>query len=532
MKTTIRRYTADGLEPSRLFPSLHPVLARVYANRGLRDEQRIDYSLGGIPPPAALRDAKEAADILADALEAGASIMVVGDYDVDGACATVLMKRVLEECGAAAVAFLVPNRFTMGYGLSTTLVEAVASSQPDVLITVDNGISSYDAVESARQHGMTVIVTDHHLPPPALPRADAVVNPNRSDDDFPHKTLAGVGVAFYVLMMLRARLRERGWFETRGAKPPNLARYLDLVALGTVADLVPLDDLNRTLVHQGLARINHNHCRPGIKALLEVAKRHAGGVNERDLAFKIAPRLNAAGRLDDMSLGVRCLLSNDLDEARDLAAELDELNRQRYAIQHTMEEQGIAMVEAAHDGSSSPPGLCLYHDSWHQGVAGLLASRLSERYACPSIVFSLQEVGVLKGSARTAGSVHIRDLLQGIDEQHPGLLLAFGGHFGAAGLSIRHEQLDTFRDAFLSALQHGAAAATAGRVIDSDGALDGNDIGLELAETLERAGPWGRASRRHCLTTNLKCAARRKSSPVTCACNWGCPAATPRCGVA
>ncbi|MCY4244369.1 MAG: single-stranded-DNA-specific exonuclease RecJ [Gammaproteobacteria bacterium] len=492
-KSIRRRDAVDAAALARRFPSLHPVLARVYAGRSVRDESELDYSLSRIPPPDSLRDIDAAAGILADAVEAQAAITVVGDYDVDGATSTALMKLALEACGAAEVRYFVPDRFTLGYGLSAEVAEAVAVKlQPDVLVTVDNGISSHAGVDRAHEHGITVIVTDHHLPGDSLPRADAVVNPSRTDDGFPDKTLAGVGVAFYVLLALRARLRERGWFKDSGRAEPNLADYLDLVALGTIADMVPLQYLNRILVRSGMARICAGRCRPGIRALLKVSALQAEEVTARDIGFRIAPRLNAAGRLAGMNIGVDCLLGDDEKTVNEIAAQLDELNRERRSTQEQMQAQAeeiIGSLDIAKNGDI--PALCLYDPRWHQGVIGLVASRLKDAYGCPCVVFAGHDEETLKGSARSIRGVHVRDLFAGIAARRPDLINHFGGHAMAAGLSIRAENFAEFAAAFTESAACHAEARAANRAVDSDGALGEGDLCLGVARQLAAGGPWG-----------------------------------------
>ena len=358
-----------------LFPDLPPVLARVYASRRVADAQELEHSLEYLPPPASMKGMDDALQVLVPAVEEGRRILVVGDFDADGATSTALALRALRLMGAADVHFLVPNRFEYGYGLTPEIVAVAADKQPDVIVTVDNGIASIEGVRAAQAHGMQVVVTDHHLPGETLPDAEAVVNPNQPGCTFPSKSLAGVGVIFYVMMALRAALRDDGWFERRGLQPPNLARLLDVVALGTVADVVPLDHINRILVAQGLARIRSGHCCPGIDALLEIAGRQRENLVASDLGFAVAPRLNAAGRLQDMSIGIQCLLSDDPQRARELACELDTLNSERRSIEAEMRDQAFNHLQTLQleEGDSLPSGLCLFHEEWHQGVIGILA---------------------------------------------------------------------------------------------------------------------------------------------------------------
>jgi single-stranded-DNA-specific exonuclease len=405
----------------------------------------------------------------------------------------------LRAMGAAAVDFLVPNRFEYGYGLTPEIVAVAAQRGPDLIITVDNGISSIDGVAAANAAGMRVLITDHHLPGRELPAAAAIVNPNQPGCDFPSKCLAGVGVIFYVLSALRTELRKRSWFARQNIAEPNLADYLDLVALGTVADVVPLDYNNRILVQQGLRRIRAGRARPGIKALLEVANRVPQRVVSTDLAFAVGPRLNAAGRLDDMSLGIQCLLTDDPMLARDIAQQLDELNRDRRAIEADMQREALAALDSVHLGEASalPWGVCLYRADWHQGVIGILASRIKDRYHRPAIVFAdadpSQGLGgeVIKGSARSIPGLHIRDALDTVATRHPGLLSKFGGHAMAAGLSLAREQFPAFEAAFDAVVREQLSADDLTAVLWSDGPLAAEQFTLELAQSLREGGPWG-----------------------------------------
>jgi single-stranded-DNA-specific exonuclease len=402
------------------------------------------------------------------------------------------MVSVLRAMGAANVGYLVPNRFEYGYGLTPEIVEVARARGPRLIVTVDNGISSLAGVAAARAHGIRVLVTDHHLPGEALPAADAIVNPNQPDDTSPSKALAGVGVAFYVLMALRAQLDAAGWFERRGLARPNLADYLDLVALGTVADLVPLDRNNRILVQQGLLRIRAGRCRPGIQALLEVAGRDRARVVASDFGFAVGPRLNAAGRLDDMSHGIECLLSEDRGQAARLAQRLDALNRERREIETDMKQQAIEVIEHLHlDVSSLPPGFCLYDADWHQGVIGILAARIKERFHRPVIAFARGAAGEVKGSARSIPGLHIRDTLDAIAARHPQLLQKFGGHAMAAGLTLAEPDLPAFERAFHAELRRRVDAETLQGVLETDGELGDADFDLGFSELLRDAGPWG-----------------------------------------
>jgi single-stranded-DNA-specific exonuclease len=483
-KVSIRRRAVPAAVPA----GLHPVVARVLAGRGL--DKAPDYSLASLLPPT-LGGLDAATAILAEAVMADEPILVVGDFDADGATGTALAVRALRAMGARHVDWLVPDRFRHGYGLSPELVDGIADPVPRVLVTVDQGVSSVKGVALARQRGMQVVVTDHHLPGPQLPAANAIINPNLPDDAFPSGALAGVGVMFYTLMALRARLRETGWFGQR--REPRLDQWLDLVALGTVADLVPLDTNNRRLVYQGLARIRGGACSPGIRALLEIAGRNLNHICAADLGFAAAPRLNAAGRLDDMGIGIRCLLADSEREARTLAGQLDQLNAERQAIQADMqkhaEQQAETMMEQV-DGEVS--GLCVFDPDWHQGVVGLVAGRLMERLQRPVIAFAPAEAGSseLKGSGRSPGQVHMRDLLVDIASANPDLIARFGGHARAAGLSLDRSALERFRAAFEHQLE---SIEFASEEVLTDGQLGGDQFSIDTAEALDAAGPWGQA---------------------------------------
>ncbi|MDH3694847.1 MAG: single-stranded-DNA-specific exonuclease RecJ, partial [Gammaproteobacteria bacterium] len=432
--------------------------------------------------------------LLEQAIQENQKILIIGDFDADGATSATLALCALSSMGAKQANYLVPNRFDFGYGLTPAIVDVALQDKPDLIITVDNGISSVDGVSHARKHGIEVIVTDHHLPPEQLPNASAIINPNLHDDPFPGKSLAGVGVIFYVMSALRSHLRESGWFKEQGIKEPNLAEFLDLVALGTVADLVSLDKHNRILVAQGVARINKNQCRPGIQALLEVGKRDTMRVTASDLGFYVAPRLNAAGRLDDISTGIECLLTDDLAHARELAEELHNINTERRAIEADMQQQANAIVNKLKhaDRDTVPLGLCLYEPEWHQGIVGLVASRVKDRTQRPVVAFAPGKDSELKGSARSIPGLHIRDVFQLIDIQQPDLITRYGGHAMAAGLSIEQKNFPAFKLAFESTLRKLLNEDDLDRKLYTDGELDENDFNLELAGMLSRAAPWGK----------------------------------------
>ncbi|HNQ03763.1 MAG TPA: single-stranded-DNA-specific exonuclease RecJ [Thiobacillaceae bacterium] len=461
-----------------------PLLARLYAARGITDPRDLKQELTELLPFASLLHCDAAAARLADAVSRKERLLVVGDYDADGATATAVALTGLRALGADTD-FLVPNRFEYGYGLSPEIVRLAAERKPDLLITVDNGIAAHAGIQEARSLGLEVLVTDHHLPGASLPEA-LIVNPNQPGCGFASKNLAGVGVIFYVLLGLRAELRRRGHFARR--TEPNLGHLLDLVALGTVADVVSLDSNNRLLVAQGLARMRRGQMRPGIRALFQVAGRKPGRASTEDLGFVLGPRLNAAGRLSDMGLGIRCLLAPEAEQALRLAGELDRLNRERRLIETGMQAQALTLLEGIDvtDGAS----LCLFDPSWHQGVVGLLASRLKERHHRPTLVFADGGEGVLKGSGRSIPGLHLRDALDRVDRMAPGLILRFGGHAAAAGLSLPRRRFEEFATCFEAVSRESLSEADLQRRIDTDGALRHEEFGMENAQTL-RDAVWG-----------------------------------------
>ena len=482
------------ISPALSDASLPKALKQIYANRGVDNLDDISLPLNQLLSPNALKGAQEAAEMLADAIEFQASVVIVGDFDADGATSCALAVSLLKQMGLEEVTYLVPNRFEYGYGLTPEIVGIAAQYQPDVLMTVDNGIASIDGVMAARMLGMSVIVTDHHLPGAELPEADIIVNPNQPGCSFPSKALAGVGVIFYVLTALRAELRQRGWFETMGIEMPNLADALDLVALGTVADVVPLDKNNRTLVAAGIARMRAGRARPGIEALFEVAGRDVRSVSSSDLGFIAGPRINAAGRLDDMSVGIECLLSESSFAARELAIQLNDYNRERRDIESAMQADALALLEnGTFSVSDTDFGLSLYQSEWHQGVIGILASRIRERFHRPTIIFAQAGDGELKGSGRSIAGFHLRDALDRVATLNPGLITKFGGHAMASGLSLAESNLPQFRDAFNRAASEAMNGTLPDQVHLTDGALEAGDITLQLAEAIESGGPWGQA---------------------------------------
>lgn len=470
-----------------------PLLQRIFANRGLREDQDIDLALKNLLPPASLKGLDSALQLLVAALQERQRILVVGDFDADGATSSALSVLALRALGAASVDYLVPNRFEYGYGLTPEIVEVAKAFRPGLILTVDNGISSLDGVRAAVSAGIRVLVTDHHLPGDRLPEADAILNPNQPGCDFPSKNLAGVGVAFYLMVALRTRLKSLGWFEQQQLAEPNMADFLDIVALGTVADVVPLDRNNRILVQHGLARMRAGRCRPGITALAEVAGRKPNRLCAADLGFAIGPRLNAAGRLTDMSQGIECLLEADPAKAKAIAAKLDQLNHDRRNIEGDMQQQAMGILQQLHLGKESelPWGLCLFHRDWHQGVIGILASRVKERFHRPTIIFARSGQGEIKGSARSIPGFHIRDALDAVASRHPGLIAKFGGHAMAAGLSLQEDQLDQFQQAFDREARRVMTPDQLSGELISDGALGENDLDLPVAHLLRNAGPWG-----------------------------------------
>ena len=473
---------------NKLDDKLHPVLQRIFACRGVTTMDQLDYRLSRLHPPTGLGQLTEAASLLADAVVDGRRTLVVGDFDADGATGTALTVLALRAMGHQNIGYVVPNRFDFGYGLSAALVDHVRPEQPALLVTVDNGISSVAGVAAARSCGMAVIITDHHLPGPALPQADAIVNPNLPHAQFPSKHLAGVGVAFYTAAAVRAELARRGWFRQR--EEPRLGNLIDLVALGTVADLVPLDANNRVLVCQGLRRIRSGECRPGIRALLRVAGRDIGRAGAADLAFFVAPRLNAAGRLDDMSVGIECLLADDLGQAQALAEQLDRLNSERRQLQADMQDEALDQVA---DSAPASRIIVAFDREWHQGIVGLVASRLKERWHRPALAFAPEAPGatLLKGSARSIPGFHVRDALARVDAHHPGLIQRFGGHAMAAGLSLDHEQLPALEQALGTDAEAHLSDDLLSEALWTDGELAPEDISVDLAQLLRDWGPWG-----------------------------------------
>ena len=471
------------------------ILSRILNSRGITNTRQIDYALKNLLPPQNLSNIDAAVELLSEAVSANAGIVIVGDFNADGATSCALAVSCLTVFGASNVSYLVPNRFEYGYGLSPQIVGVAAMRQPDVIITVDNGISSIDGVHAAQQLGMSVVITDHHLPGEELPTADAIVNPNLPRDKFASKALAGVGVIFYVMLALRTKLRQQNWFEQEGLSEPNMTQFLDLVALGTVADVVSLDQNNRLLVQQGLQNIRQGKARAGILALLAVANRNPQNIVASDLGFAVGPRLNAAGRLDDMSIGIECLLADSEEQAMTLARQLDDLNKQRREVEQSMQQDALAIVEQLSlDISTQPDVYVLYDESWHQGVVGLVASRIKERTNRPVFALAPDDTNAqLKGSGRSVEGVHIRDVLARVDASHPGLIPKFGGHAMAAGLSIDKANLQKFKLALTTVVKEMTSNHSWERVLLSDGQLSDLEFDLSFAEQIKQITPWGQA---------------------------------------
>ncbi|EDV4811667.1 single-stranded-DNA-specific exonuclease RecJ [Salmonella enterica] len=486
----LRRREAD--ETAELPADLPPLLRRLYASRGVRSARELERSVKGMLPWQQLSGIDNAVEILYNAFREGIRIIVVGDFDADGATSTALSVLGMRALGCDNISYLVPNRFEDGYGLSPEVVDQAKARGAQLIVTVDNGISSHAGVAHAKTLGIPVIVTDHHLPGDTLPDAEAIINPNLRDCEFPSKSLAGVGVAFYLMLALRTFLRDKGWFDERGIAPPNLAELLDLVALGTVADVVPLDANNRILTWQGLSRIRAGKCRPGIKALLEISNRDPQQLAASDLGFALGPRLNAAGRLDDMSVGVALLLCDNLGEARVLASELDALNQTRKEIEQGMQAEALILCEKLErSGETLPGGLAMYHPEWHQGVVGILASRIKERFHRPVIAFAPAGDGTLKGSGRSIQGLHMRDALERLDTLYPDLMIKFGGHAMAAGLSLEEHKFEQFQQRFGELVTEWLDPALLQGEVISDGPLSAAEMSMEVAQLLRDAGPWG-----------------------------------------
>ena len=473
-----------------------PLLDRLYRSRHIKNANQLDRTLNAMLHPNLMSGMDTAVIFLLEAYQKQQKIVIVGDFDADGATSTALAVLALRQLGFANVTYLVPNRFEQGYGLSVAVAQEALALGVELLMTVDNGVSSHEGVAFLKTQGVKVIVTDHHLPPETLPNADAIVNPNLAHCGFPSKNLAGVGVTFYLMLALRAKFREVGLFDAKNQ--PNFTELLDLVALGTVSDVVPLDQNNRILVYQGIARIRAERCRCGIRALAEVAKRDVTRFVAADLGFSIGPRLNAAGRLDNMSVGVELLLAENMETARALALELDGLNQARKEIEQGMKLEALTICQNLFANATAleteiPYAIVLYQSDWHQGVLGILASRIKDQFHRPVIAFAQDQAGILKGSARSIPGLHIRDVLERVYSQHPDLILKFGGHAMAAGLSIQESRFDDFRQIFNQTVSELLAEDQLQGTIWTDGELNANLLNLATAETLRQGGPWGQA---------------------------------------
>lgn len=484
--------------PKDIFSSLetlHPLLRRLYAARHVQSVKELNRNLDDLLPFQSLLGINHAVELLGEAVTQDKKILIVGDFDADGATSTAIAIRALKSFGMTDVKFLVPNRFAYGYGLTPELVEDAKKLNPDVIVTVDNGIANHAGVAAAKALGINVIITDHHLPAASLPDADAIVNPNQMGDLFPSKNLAGCGVIFYVMVALRRHLVNLNWFSKKQLAEPSMSRLLDLVALGTVADLVPLDQNNRILVYQGLRRIRAGQCAPGIIALLELAERDFNNAQAADLGFAVATRLNAAGRLDDMSLGIECLISDDSIRVREIARILDQLNYERRSIEQDMQTQALDAIDKlnTHLKGDLPRGICLFDASWHQGVIGILASRIKDKFHRPVVVFAPGQEGEIKGSARSVSGLHIRDTLALIDAKYPHLIMKFGGHSMAAGLTLSRNLLDDFVKVFDEVVSKQITDTQLQHQLLSDGELKTEDFTLEIATLLREGGPWGQA---------------------------------------
>jgi single-stranded-DNA-specific exonuclease len=493
-KHIVRRPIIEDVE---LPDSLHPVLKRVYAARNIKSAEELDYSLASLLPFNTLSNINKAVGLLEEALKKQDKILIVADFDADGATSCALMIRGLSMMGIKDIVYVVPNRFEYGYGLTPEIVDVALEYEPDLLITVDNGISSIAGVKRAKENDVKVLITDHHLPAEQLPDADAIINPQLSGDQFPSKNLAGVGVVFYILLALRAKLREEEWFNKNNLAEPNLAKLLDIVALGTVADVVPLDKNNRTMVAHGLKLIKQNKTIPGISAILNQSGRSLTTLTASDLAFSIAPKLNAAGRLTDMSLGIECLLTDDEETAKEMASQLNDLNIERRQIQDDMQEQALIILEdnLLKTSGEIPAGLSLYDPDWHQGVIGILAAKVKEKFNRPVIAFAKEsdEEGndVIKGSARSVQNLHIRDCLEDMTRRYPDLIITFGGHAMAAGLTIKESDFEKFSAGFIETLNQHISIDEMQNECLTDGELSSQDLSMQLAQAIQIAGPWG-----------------------------------------
>ncbi len=476
----------------KLSPDIPLLLQRVYALRGITSMQELDYTTRNLCNYDNLDGTHTAVEIVYSAMQNNKRIMIVGDFDTDGATSTALMIKALKKMGCKHVDYIIPNRFDDGYGLSISVVKRALSKKADLIITVDNGVSAIEAVEFAKQSNLTVIITDHHLCSEQLPAADAIINPNLPNSSFPSKHLAGVGVAFYFMLALRAKLRKENWFTSNKLAEYNITNLLDLVTLGTIADVVKLDRNNRILVHQGISRIRAGYCCEGIKALLDISRRDPLTLTATDLAYYIAPRLNAAGRMDSMSLSVELLLCEDYDSAIKQATDLDTLNHDRKLIEQTMYQEALSYIEQVEQKNSTfPNALVVHHPQWHQGIIGIVSARLKDKHYRPVICFASTEDGLLKGSGRSIEGIHLRGILDKLNERYPDILVSFGGHAMAAGLSIQEKDLDQFSAHFEALITEQLDLDVLEQIIETDGEIDNQDFNYAIAKQLKESGPWG-----------------------------------------
>ena len=491
-KKIVQREVSDGVN---LPDSMHPILKRVYASRNIKCIEDLNYSLSSLIPFQKLSGINDAVILLKEVLEQKKRILIVADFDADGATSCALAIRGLIAMGAEDVTYVVPNRFEHGYGLSREIVDVALDYDPDLIITVDNGISSIEGVKYARNHDISVLITDHHLPGDELPNANVIVNPQLVGDKFPSKNLAGVGVIFYILLALRSKLKECDWFKINSIEFPNLANFLDLVALGTVADLVSLDKNNRIMVAHGLKLMRKNKSKAGIAALLNQTGRKLNRLTTSDLAFAVAPRLNAAGRLTDMSLGIECLLTDNDQQAVEIAERLNKINIERRKIQDSMEVQALSVLEKYLENFSTQisHGICIYNHDWHQGVVGIIASKIKEKFNQPAVIFAKDSSGVLKGSARSVTGLHIKDVFDEISRLYPDLIITFGGHAMAAGLTIKESKFNEFSEVFNERIKQNISIKDVKNICLTDGELSDDDFTLSLAQAIQEAGPWGQS---------------------------------------
>lgn len=480
----------DGIDQASL-------VERVFAMRGINHQDELQIDLKCLIPISKLKDIEKATNVIIDAIRNQENILIIGDFDADGATSTALAVRALTLMGHQNIDYLVPNRFEYGYGLTPEIVVEASKRLPHLIVTVDNGISSINGVEKANSLGIKVVITDHHLPAKKTPDANAIINPNQHGDNFPSKNLAGVGVIFYLMLSVKANLQKQNYFSDNQLTTPNLTELLDLVALGTVADVVTLDQNNRILVEQGLRRMRSGSACEGIQALFKIAKRNINNAISADLGFACGPRLNAAGRLDDMSLGIECLLTNDSAKAMEYASALDDLNIERRAIEEEMKAEAMILLQELDDDKLSgdlPPVLCLFKDTWHQGVIGILAARVRERYNRPTIIFAPADDDEnldIKGSARSISTIHIRDIFDEVASSYPDLLYKFGGHAMAAGLTLEKSRLEEFTQAICNVVNNHTDESTFQEIHYSDGKLQANEFDLQYANELRFAAPWG-----------------------------------------